>query len=161
MIKTIDIRGRKIKVVVSCKASDGDDYIVFLVNKNGTVTTDAHNDRYNYPVSDETVSLRTHIHASSDVVKKIDDAIKEAGGKVHMESSGAIMSSLNQFLIKADLIELDDGDKTLGDDGYGPNNEYSYSQFNYDTQWLRLLSWRDEIGCWLSPDSYKRWSDRE
>jgi len=47
MIKTMKKDGKRVKVSVPCKAADCDDYIVFLVDKNGTTALDSHNDRYN------------------------------------------------------------------------------------------------------------------
>jgi len=161
MLKTIKKDGKKVEVSIPCKAQqEGDDYIVFLVDKNGTVATDSHNDRYNYPSSSETISLRTYIHACSDVDERIYDAIHKAGGKVDMKSSSTIASSLAGFLYDADLVTITDGNKSLDDDGYGPYNEYSDSQFDNDIDMCRQ-TWLDEIGCWLSPDDYRNAPDRE
>ncbi len=161
MLKTIKKDGKKVEVSIPCKAQqEGDDYIVFLVDKNGTVATDSHNDRYNYPSSSETISLRTYIHACSDVDERIYDAINKAGGKADMKSARTIANSIAGFLCDADLAPIADGNRILDEDGYGPHNEYSESQYGNDIDGL-YMTWLDEIGCWLSPDDYRNAPDRE
>jgi len=77
-----------------------------------------------------------------------------------MTSSRTIISGISGILCAADLTTITDGNKSLDDDGYGPHNEYSESQFDNDIDTLCQI-WPDEIGCWLSPDDYRNAPDRE